>query len=171
MHPSRRQQQVRRRIAAVEARAACIRRDQLHKLTSRLVTEHGTVVVERLNVAGMLRNRHLARAINDVGFAQLRRLLAYKAIWRGARLVQADSFFPSRKTCSACGAARATLRLGERTFRCDNDGCGLLLDRDLNAARDLAKLVVGLEAVAPQALNISTVAGVAPRRQTLGERM
>jgi IS605 OrfB family transposase len=72
----------------VEARAACIRRDGLHKLTSRLVAEHGTVVVERLNVAGMLRNRRLARAISDAGFAQLRRLLAYKTIWSGARLVQ-----------------------------------------------------------------------------------
>jgi IS605 OrfB family transposase len=82
-HPGRRQRQTRRRIAVVEARAACIRRDGLHKLTSRLVAEHGTVVVERLNVTGMLRNRHLARAISDAGLAQLRRLLAYKTIWSG----------------------------------------------------------------------------------------
>ncbi|MFL5880145.1 MAG: RNA-guided endonuclease InsQ/TnpB family protein, partial [Actinomycetota bacterium] len=77
-HPSRRQQRTHRQIAVVEARAAFIRRDGLHKLTSRLVTEHGTVVVEQLNVAGMLRNRHLARAISDAGFAQLRRLLGYR---------------------------------------------------------------------------------------------
>jgi putative transposase len=147
-HPGRRQQQTRRRITTVEARAACIRRDGLHKLTSRLVTEHGTVVVEQLNVAGMLRNRHLARAISDAGFAQLRRLLRYKAVWSGAQLVQADPFFASSKTCSACGAARATLRLGERTFRCVNDECGLVLDRDLNAARNLARLVVRVPAVA-----------------------
>jgi putative transposase len=139
-HPGRRQQQTRRRIAAVEARAACIRRDGLHKLTSRLVSEHGTVVVEHLNVAGMLRNRHLARAISDAGFAQLRHLLGYKTTWYGARLVQADPFYPSSKICSACGAARATLPLDERTFRCDDDECGLTLDRDLNAARNLAKL-------------------------------
>jgi putative transposase len=139
-HPSRRQQQTRRRIAALEARAASIRRDGLHKLTSRLVTEHGTVVVEHLNVAGMLRGRHLARAISDVGFAQLRRLLGYKAIWYGARLVEADTFFASSKTCSACGVARATLRLDDRTFRCDDDKCGLTLDRDLNASRNLAML-------------------------------
>jgi putative transposase len=106
--------------------------------------------VEQLNVAGMLRNRHLARAVSDAGFAQLRRLLGYKATWRGARLVQADPFYPSSKTCSACGAARATLRLGERTFRCHNDECGLVLDRDLNAARNLARLVVGLEATESQ---------------------
>jgi putative transposase len=149
-HPGRRQLQTRRRVAAVEARAASIRRDGLHKLTSRLVTEHGTVVVEQLNVAGMLRNRHLARAVSDAGFAQLRRLLGYKATWRGARLVEADPFYPSSKTCSACGAARATLRLGERTFRCHNDECGLVLDRDLNAARNLARLVVGLEATESQ---------------------
>jgi len=160
-HPGRRQQQTRRRIAVVEARAACIRRDGLHKLTSRLVAEHGTVVVERLNVTGMLRNRHLARAISDAGFAQLRRLLAYKTIWSGARLVQADPFFASSKTCSACGAARATLRLDERTFRCHNDGCGLVLDRDLNAARNLADLVVDLEAAEPQN-NIPAVAGSGP---------
>jgi putative transposase len=139
-HPSRRQQRTHRQIAVVEARAAFIRRDGLHKLTSRLVTEHGTVVVEQLNVAGMLRNRHLARAISDAGFAQLRRLLGYKAIWYGARLVEATPFFASSKTCSACGTARATLRLDERTFRCDDDECGLVLDRDLNASRNLAKL-------------------------------
>ena len=160
-HLGRRQQQTRRRITTVEARAACIRRDGLHKLTSRLVAEHGTVVVERLNVTGMLRNRHLARAISDAGFAQLRRLLAYKTIWSGARLVQADPFFASSKTCSACGAARATLRLDERTFRCHNDGCGLVLDRDLNAARNLADLVVDLEAAEPQN-NIPAVAGSGP---------
>jgi putative transposase len=124
----------------VEARAASIRRDGLHKLTSRLVTEHGTVVVEHLNVAGMLRSRHLARVISDAGFAHLRRLLGYKAIWYGARLVEAGPFFASSKTCSACGTARATLRLDERTFRCDDDRCGLTLDRDLNASRNLAKL-------------------------------
>jgi putative transposase len=139
-HPSRRQQQTRQRLAVVEARAASIRRDGLHKLTTRLVNDHGTVVVEHLNVAGMLRNHHLARALSEAGFAQLRRLLGYKAIWYGARLVEADPFFPSSKTCSACGTARATLRLDERTFRCENRTCGLVLDRDLNASRNLAKL-------------------------------
>ena len=88
----------------------------------------------------MLRSRHLARVISDAGFAQLRRLLGYKVIWYGAQLVQADPFFASSKTCSACGAARATLCLNERIFRCDDDRCGLMLDRDLNAARNLAKL-------------------------------
>ena len=123
------------------------------------------MVVEQLNVSGMLRNRHLARAVSDAGLAQLRRLLGYKATWRGARLVEADPFYPSSKTCSACGAARATLRLGERTFRCDNDGCGLVLDRDLNAARNLARLVVGLEAIESQNLKDPAAAGSGPEAQ------
>jgi hypothetical protein len=88
-------------------------------------------------------------------------MLGYKAIWSGCRLVEADPFFASSKTCSACGAARATLRLGERTFGCDNDECGLVLDRDLNAARNLAKLVMSLEAIEPQN-NIPAVAGSGP---------
>jgi putative transposase len=110
----------------------------------------------------MLRNHHLARVIADAGFAQLRRLLGYKAIWHGARLVVADPFYPSSKTCSACGAARATLRLGERTFRCDNHECGLVVDRDLNAARNLAQLVAGLEVIGSENLKVPAVAGSGP---------
>ncbi len=160
--PSRRQQQTGRRIAKVEARAASIRRDGLHKLTSRLVREHGSVVVEQLNVQGMLRNRRLARAIADAGFGQLRRLLDYKCRWRGVRLVVADRFYPSSKTCSACGAVRAKLHLGERVFRCHNQQCGLELDRDLNAARNLASLVAGRQVGEREHLEVPAVAGSGP---------
>jgi putative transposase len=97
------------------------------------------VVVEQLNVAGMVRNRRLARAISDTGMAELRRQLTYKATWYGCRLVVADRFYPSSKTCSACGWVKAKLTLAERTFCCEV--CGLWIDRDLNAARNLAKLV------------------------------
>ena len=82
-------------MARVHARAANLRRDALHKLTTTLTTQHGTVVVEQLNVAGMVRNRRLARAISDTGMAELRRQLAYKSTWYGCRLVVADRFFPS----------------------------------------------------------------------------
>jgi len=160
--PSRRQQRTRQRLGRVEARAASIRRDGLHKLTSRLAREHGSVVVERLNVSGMLRNRRLARVIADAGFGQLRRLLGYKAAWYGARLVEADPFYPSSKTCSACGAVRAKLHLGERVFRCDNPACELALDRDLNAARNLAKLVAGLQLGEGEHLEVPAVAGSGP---------
>jgi putative transposase len=135
---SKRRRRTWRQLARVHARAANLRRDALHKLTTSLATQHGTVVVEQLNVAGMVRNRRLARAISDTGMALLRRQLAYKSTWYGSRLVVADRFYPSSKTCSGCGWVKAKLPLAERTFCCE--ACGLQMDRDLNAARNLAKL-------------------------------
>jgi IS605 OrfB family transposase len=135
---SKRRRRTWRQLARVHARTANLRRDALHKLTTSLATQHGTVVVEQLNVAGMVRNRRLARAISDTGMALLRRQLAYKSTWYGSRLVVADRFYPSSKTCSGCGWVKAKLRLAERTFCCE--ACGLQMDRDLNAARNLAKL-------------------------------
>jgi putative transposase len=136
---SRRRRKTRRRLAHVHARAVNLRLDALHKLTTSLATDHGTVVVEQLNVAGMVRNRRLARAISDTAMAKLRHQLAYKSTWYGCRLVVADRFYPSSKTCSGCGWVKAKLALAERTFTCE--ACGLVVDRDLNAARNLAKLV------------------------------
>jgi len=135
---SGRRKKTHRRLAGVHARTANIRRDALHKLTSSLATEYGTVVVEHLNVGGMVRNRRLARAITDTGLAEIRRQLTYKTTWYGGRLVVADRFYPSSKTCSACGRVKAKLTLAERTFTCED--CGLHLDRDMNAAHNLAKL-------------------------------
>ena len=135
---SRRRDQTRRKLARAHARAASLRRDALHKLTTALATQHGTVVIEQLNVAGMVRNRRLARALADAGLAELRRQLTYKTGWYGSQLIVADRFYPSSKTCSACGWVKAKLALAERTFACET--CGLRLDRDLNAARNLAKL-------------------------------
>jgi putative transposase len=135
---SRRRKQTRRRLARVDAHAANLRRDALHKLTTTLATDHGIVVVEQLNLTGMLRNRHLARVLSDSGLAELRRQLTYKTAWYGSQLILADRFYPSSKTCSACGWVKAKLTLAERTFSCKS--CGLVLDRDLNAARNLAKL-------------------------------
>ena len=103
-----------------------------------LVREHDTIVVEDLNVAGMVRNHRLARHIAGLGMAELRRQLDYKATDAGVRLVVADRWFPSSKTCSVCGAVRAKLTLAERMFHCES--CGTWLDRDLNAARNLAAL-------------------------------
>src|SRR6202022_1011976 len=114
------------------------RRDELHKLSTRLVREHGTIVIEDLNVAGMLKNRRLARHVSGVGMGELRRQIEYKTGWAGSTVHVADRWYPSSKTCSACGVVKAKLRLSERTFRCDK--CGLVLDRDLNAARNLAGL-------------------------------
>ena len=85
----------------------------------------------------MTRNRRLARAIGDQGFGKARRMLAYKTTWHGGRLVLADRWYPSSKTCSGCGTVKAKLALSERTYRCD--GCGLVLDRDVNAASEPAR--------------------------------
>ena len=129
----------RRQVARVHARITNIRCDALHKLTSRLARSHGTVVVEQLNVARMLRNRRLARSIADASFGQINRMLTYKTNWYGSRLHVADRWFASTMTCSACSLVNAKLGLAERTFRCA--GCGMVMDRDENAARSLANLV------------------------------
>lgn len=137
--PSNRWRQTQARIARLHAYVANARRDGLHKLSTRLVRTHGTVVVEDLNVAGMVRNRRLARHVSGVGMAELRRQIEYKADWSGVRVHVADRWYPSSKTCSACGVVKAKLRLSERTFTCES--CGMSTDRDLNAARNLAALV------------------------------
>jgi putative transposase len=137
--PSANWRQTQQRLARAHARVANVRRDALHKLTTNLARGHRTVVVERLNVAGMARNRPLARAIGDAGFAELRRQLTYKTTWYGSFLVTADRWYPSSKTCSACGMVKAKLSLSTRVFACDE--CSHVIDRDLNAARNLAALV------------------------------
>jgi putative transposase len=136
--PSNRWQRTAARLTRAHARVANLRRDGLHKLTTRLTREHGTVVVEDLNVSGMLSNRRLARHIADAGFAEIRRQLTYKTQWNGGRLIVADRWYPSSKTCSGCGTVKTKLALSEREYTCD--ACGLVLDRDLNAARNLAAL-------------------------------
>jgi putative transposase len=112
----------------------------------------------------MLRNRRLARRIADAGFGELRRQLGYKTTWAGGVLVQADTFYPSSKTCSGCGYVKAKLPLSERTYRCER--CGLVADRDLNAARNLAQLVAAIEVVAAEDLKVAAVAGSGPETQT-----
>jgi IS605 OrfB family transposase len=120
------------------ARVADQREDGIHKLTTSLARTYGTIVIEDLHVAGMVRNRRLARHVSDASFGEIRRQLAYKTEWHGGRLIVADRWFASSKTCSGCGAAKAKLALSERTYACT--ACGLVLDRDVNAALNLARL-------------------------------
>lgn len=127
-----------RRLARHHARIADLRADAIHKATSMLASRYETVVVEDLNVTGMVANRRLARAVADQGFGAARRTLEYKTGWRGGRLLVADRWFPSSKTCSGCGGRKPNLALSERTYRCD--ACGLTLDRDVNAAINLLDL-------------------------------
>jgi len=126
------------RLARLHAHVANIRADALHKATTDLAQRYAVVVTEDLNVAGMTRHRYLARAVSDQGFGQARRMLAYKTTRNGGKLLLADRWFPSSKQCSGCQAVKAKLPLSERIYRCAF--CGLALDRDVNAARNLLQL-------------------------------
>jgi putative transposase len=137
--PSRRWEKANAARNRIHHRVANLREDALHKLTTMVAAEYGTVVVEDLNVAGMLRNRRLARRIADAGFGEIRRQLDYKTHQRHAtRTIVADRWYPSSQTCSGCGAVKAKLPLHVRTYECD--ACGLVIDRDDNAALNLAAL-------------------------------
>jgi putative transposase len=139
-HGSNRMTRTRVRIARLHERVANLRREQAHQFTTRLTREYGVIGVETLNVRGLLQNKRLARHIADAGWGLVLSQLAYKTSWAASMLVPAESFYPSSKRCSACGAVRAKLPLSERVFRCKDPECGLVLDRDLNAALNLAHL-------------------------------
>jgi putative transposase len=137
---SARQRATERKISKAHAQVRHVRLDAIHKLTTGLAQRYGRIVVESLNVKGLCRggNRGLRRAIHDASLAEIRRQLAYKTAWRSGTLIRAPTFYPSSKTCSACGTVKTKLRLSERTYRCEH--CGAQIDRDLNAALNLAKL-------------------------------
>jgi putative transposase len=126
------------KLARLHRRVANQRAHTLHQLTSRLAKTKSVVVIEDLNVSGMLKNHRLAQAISDVGFYEFRRQLSYKAAWYGCQVLIASRWEPTSKTCSGCGWMDGDLTLVDRTFRCRR--CGLVLDRDLNAATNLAHL-------------------------------
>jgi putative transposase len=130
-----------RALARLHYRIRCRRRDFLHKSTTELARTKSVVVVEDLAVKNMVRNRCLSRAISDAGWSEFRRMLEYKAGWYGSKVVVAPRAFPSSKRCSACGSVKETLSLSERSYSCWR--CGLDIDRDLNAARNLVSLVAG----------------------------
>ena len=124
----------RREVARVHARIADRRRDHLHKLTTRLVRENQTVVIEDLTVRNLLKNHTLARTISDASWRELRSMLEYKCAWYGRELVVIDRFFPSSKLCGACGTVAAKMPLNVREWTCH---CGAVHDRDINAARNI----------------------------------
>lgn len=131
-------------LARAHYRAACLRSNDIHQATAAVVgrgrpagERPEAVCIEDLNVSGMVRNHHLARAISDVGMAEFGRQITYKAAWGGSDVVEADRFYPSSKACSRCGRVKTSLPLDVRTYRCV---CGLEIDRDLNAAINLRNL-------------------------------
>jgi putative transposase len=123
---------------------ARIRRNAAHQLTNSLVKHHTLIAIEDLHVAAMLKNHALAGAVSDSNFREIRRQLEYKASWHGVYLVVIDRWFPSSKKCSACGRIDEDQDLRDRVFICQE--CGLVIDRDLNAARNILA-----EAVRPTA--------------------
>ena len=128
------------KLAKLHARIAAIRSDALHQFTTSLTRRFHTIGIEDLNVKGMVKNRHLARSITDMGFFEFRRQLEYKAAMRGGRVVVADRFHPSSKTCSGCGYKLETLPLAVREWTCPQ--CGSIHDRDVNAAVNLKNMAV-----------------------------
>ena len=143
---SKRRAKARAKVARLHARVANRRLDAMHKLTTWLASTFSHISVEDLNVVGMVRNHHLAKAVSDAAFGEFRRQLEYKTTRTRAALRVIDRWYPSSKTCSKCGAVKAKLSLSERVYRCD--ACGLSIDRDLNAAVNI--LVAGS---APETIN------------------
>ena len=125
-------------LATTHLRVANIRKNSIHQVTSQLAKTKSVVVLEDLNVSGMVRNHHLAQAISDVGFYEFRRQMIYKGQWYGCEIMLADRFFPSSKTCSSCGYKLDKLDLKVREWDCPT--CGTHHDRDLNAAYNLKSL-------------------------------
>lgn len=151
---SNRRRKERERVSRLHAHVADQRRDLLDKLTTRLASTYSDISIEDLNVNGMIRNHRLAKSIMDASFFEIRRQLEYKTARTGARLHVIDRWYPSSKTCSNCGRVKAKLSLDERVYHCD--GCGLIIDRDLNAA-----INIEVAGSAPETLN-ARGAGVRP---------
>ncbi|MGH9131738.1 MAG: IS607 family element RNA-guided endonuclease TnpB, partial [Acidimicrobiales bacterium] len=151
--PSKRWGRSKTALGRAHARLTAARSDGLHKLTTALASTYGRLVIEDLNVAGMTASAKgswhwrgkagLNRAVLDVAPATLARQLAYKCAWYGSTLVVADRWYPSSKTCSTCKTVKTKLSLAERSYRCEH--CGLVIDRDFNAALNLASLVEAIE--------------------------
>jgi putative transposase len=126
----------RRRLGRAHARVGAVRTSRLHQFTAKLAAGHGLIVVENIATANLIRNHQITQAIGDQGWGELSRQLGYKTTRAGGTLVVADRWFPSSKTCSACGAVKPKLPLAVRTYRCEQ--CDLVIDRDVNAAANLA---------------------------------
>ena len=146
MKGSKRRAKARERVARLHAHVANRRHDALNKLTTMLSRTYSDISIEDLNVAGMVKNHRLAKAVQDASLYELRHQLEYKTAKTGAKLHFIDRWYPSSKTCSQCGSVKAKLSLNERIYRCEN--CGLVIDRDLNAA-----INIQVAGSAPETLN------------------
>lgn len=124
------------KVARKHYEISCIRNNAINQMTSFVVKNYDTIVIESLKPKNMVKNRCLALAVSDVSFGEIARQLVYKSEWHGKELIKVDTYFPSSKMCSNCGNKKSELKLSERTYKCEN--CSLEIDRDLNAAINLA---------------------------------
>ena len=138
---SRNWRQTRVKLAKLHYRITCVRQDVQHKATAAIVNGASRIGIESLNVAGMLKNHQLAKALSDASLSSFLAMLTYKAERIGVKIVEADTFYPSSKTCSNCGAKDSNLSLSDRTYRCSE--CGHTQNRDLNAAINLRNVAMG----------------------------
>ena len=159
---SRRRARARWRVARVHARIQDCRREWLHRESSALVNESQVICAEDLNVAGMLRNHCLARALADGALAELQRQLEYKASWYGRTFVRVGRWFASTKTCSACGLLLEKLPLSVRSWTCP--ACGTVHDRDQNAARNIRREGLRMLELPRGPREVMRVEGVNPPR-------
>lgn len=129
------------KLRRLYARETNIRLNYMHQITHLLVSMLPyRVVMENLNITGLMKNRHLSNAFQNQALYKFINQMRYKCEWNGIEFIQADRFFPSSKTCSRCGAIKNELKLSERTFVCPE--CGFAIDRDYNAAINLSKYTV-----------------------------
>lgn len=135
---SKNKEKAKNKLSKLYYRISNIRKDCLHKVTSKIINDNQVIILETLKISNMMKNHKLAQAVSDVGMYEFKRQVDYKSIWNNRLVIYADQYFPSSKQCSCCGHRKEKLRLDERTYSCSN--CGMKMDRDLNAAKNLEQL-------------------------------
>jgi putative transposase len=136
---SKNRQKIKKRVARLHYRIVCNRNDHLHKLTTQLTKHYKNIVIEDLDISEMIKNKRLSRSIMDGGWHEFRRQMCYKASLRGNKIFIADKWYASSKRCSCCDHYKESLTLSDRIYECSQ--CGLKMNRDLNAALCLEKLL------------------------------
>jgi len=134
---SKNRKKQRKKVRAIHKKIKNTRLDFLHKTTSNIITKYGGVVLEDLNVKGLMKNHHLAKSMSDVSWSELRRQLKYKAKWNFKHFIIIDRFTPTSKTCSNCGCIQ-DMPLSKRQYNCPD--CGISINRDLNASINIKNL-------------------------------
>ena len=135
---SKNYRKAKQKLAKLHYHISNIRKDCLHKTTSKIIQKANVIVLEDLKVGNMMKNHCLAQAISDVGLHEFRRQITYKAEWNGRKVIFADTFFPSSKLCSCCGWKNSYLKLTDRVFECKM--CDMKIDRDFNASLNLKQI-------------------------------